>query len=195
MRKTCCILILCFSYFGAAAQNVAVVNGHPISQREFVWIYKKHRPENVKPTMTELVSFLNLYIDFKLKVQDAEEAQMDKDSTYIAEVNTYEQTLLASVPPEVRNADYSLVINEYKEALLLFNISERKVWDRLENNESTIKAYYDAHPELYASLPFEEVKGEVAIDYQKKLECEWITELRNKYPITIDQKLLSALIK
>ena len=195
MRKTCYIIILCFSYFGATAQNVAVVNGKPISQKEFVWIYKKHRPENVKPTVSDLISFLNIYIDFKLKVQDAQEMQLDKDSIYIAEVNSYTETLLAAVPAEVRNADYSMVINEYKEALLLFNVSERKIWDSLDNNEGSIHDYYLAHKDLYSSQPFEEVKEEVAVDHQKQMECDWITSLRNKYPITIDQNLLNRLAK
>jgi hypothetical protein len=195
VRKTCCIIILCFFYFATVAQSVAVVNGKPVSQKEFVWIYKKHRPGNTKPTLTDLISFLNIYIDFKLKVEDAREAGLDKDSTYIAETNNYEAALLSSVPPEARNADYSLVINEYKEALLLFNISQIKIWDRIGEDEDTIKEYYTTHKEQYASKPFEDVQTEVAADYQKKIECDWITSLRNKYKITIDQNLLNKLIR
>jgi hypothetical protein len=195
VRKTCCIIILCFFYFGTVAQSVAVVNGKPISQKEFVWIYKKHRPENTEPTVTDLISFLNIYIDFKLKVEDARAAGLDKDSTYIAETNNYEAALMASMPPEARNADYSLVINEYKEALLLFNISQIKIWDRIGEDEDTIHEYYNAHKEQYSSKPFEDVQTEVAVDYQKKLECDWVISLRNKYKITIDQSLLSKLTR
>lgn len=195
MRKTCCIIILCFFYLGTVAQSVAVINGKPITQKEFVWIYKKHRPTSLKPTITDLISFLNLYIDFKLKVLDARETGLDKDSTYLAEVKNYEQALLESVPPELRKADYSLPINEYKDALLLFNISQKKIWDRVEDSEETIKEYYNAHADTYAPAAFEDIKAEVTSDYQKQMECSWVTELRKKNKITIDQTILNRLAR
>ncbi len=195
MRKTCCLIILCFFYFGTVAQSVAVINGNPISQKEFVWVYKKHRPGNLKPTMSDLISFLNIYIDFKLKVQDARESGLDKDSTYISDTNNYQEALLAAVPPEARKADYSLVINEYREAVLLFNISQIKIWDRIEDNEDTIHEYYTAHPDLYANQTYDDAKSEVTADYQKKMECDWVTSLREKYKITIDQDVLRKLIR
>jgi len=195
VRKTYCIIILCFFYFGTVAQSVAIINGKPITQKEFVWIYKKHRPVSTKPTLTELISFLNIYIDFKLKVLDAKESALDQDSTYKAEVQQYEKALLESLPPEARKGDYSLVINEYKEALLLFNISQTKIWDRIGDDEETIKKYYDAHPEVYAARSFEEIKSEVASDYQKNMECDWVTGLRKKSKINIDQSLLSRLAR
>jgi len=195
VRKTCCFIILCFSYFGTVAQSVAVINGNPVSQKEFVWVYKKHRPGNLKPTISDLISFLNIYIDFKLKVLDARETGLDKDSTYLADVNNYQEALLASVPPEARKADYSLVINEYREAVLLFNISQIKIWDRIEDNEDTIEEYYKQHTELYGSHPYDDIKTEVTADYQKKMECDWVTSLRSKYTITIDQDALKKLIR
>ena len=193
MRKTYCITILCFFYFSTVAQSVAVVNSKPISQKEFVWIYKKHRPGATKPTLTDLIAFLNIYIDFKLKIEDAREAGLDKDSTYLTETKNYETALLASVPPEAKKADYSLVINEYKEALLLFNISQAKIWDRIGDDEDTLQQYYNTHKSQY-TLSFEEVKTEVTADYQKQMECDWVTSLRNKYKITIDQGLLKKLL-
>lgn len=195
MRKTCCLIILCFSCFGAAAQHVAVINGHPVSQKEFIWIYKKHRPDAVHPQLSDLVAFLNQYIDFKLKVEDARAAGMDKDSTYLAEVSSYQQALFASLPPEARSADYSLVMNEYKEALLLYTISRQQIWERMEDNEAAVETYYQAHTDKYAAKPFEEVKSEVAADYQQQMECDWVTALRKKYTITVDQPLLSRLVK
>jgi hypothetical protein len=195
VRKTCCIIILCFFYFGTVAQNVAVVNSNPISQKEFVWVYKKHRPGNAQPTLTELISFLNIYIDFKLKVEDAKAAGMDKDSTYLADTKNYELALMSSVPPEAQQADYSLVINEYKEALLLFNISQAKIWDKVGGDEDAIQQYYITHKQEYSLKPFDEVQTEVTADYQKKIECDWVTSLRNKYKITMDQQLLGKLVR
>ncbi|QNK62386.1 hypothetical protein H7F33_17865 [Pedobacter sp. PAMC26386] len=195
MRKICFIPVLCFFYFSTVAQSVAVINGSPVSQKEFIWVYQKHRPENTKPTLTDLVSFLNIYIDFKLKVLDAREAGLDKDSTYIAETKNYAQALLASAPPEAKQADFSLVKNEFNEALLLFNISEKKIWDGSDNNDKMIHEYYNAHADAYSSMSYEDSKSEVVQDYQQQLECNWITALRRKYKITIDQGVLNKLIR
>ncbi|KIO76005.1 hypothetical protein TH53_17450 [Pedobacter lusitanus] len=195
MRKICILLVLCFFYLSTVAQSVAVINGSPVSQKEFVWVYHKHRPENTKPALTDLISFLNIYIDFKLKVLDAREAGLDKDSTYISETRNYEKALLNSAPPEARQADFSLVTKEFNEALLLFNISEKKIWDGAENNDRMVHEYYNAHAENYSSLSYDDCKSEVVQDYQRQLECEWITALRKKYKITIDQGALSKLIR
>jgi len=195
VRKTCCLIILCFFYLGTAAQSVAVINGKAITQKEFVWIYKKHRPDNTKPTLTDLISFLNIYIDFKLKVLDAKEAGLANDSTYTEEVKNYEKALLQSVPPEARKADFSLAMNEYKDALLLYNISQTKIWDRIEDNEDTLRKYYDAHPEKYSQKTFDDIKSEVAADYQQQMECDWVTGLRKKFAVTVDQALLARLAR
>ncbi|WKN31020.1 peptidyl-prolyl cis-trans isomerase [Porifericola rhodea] len=45
------------------------------------------------------------------------------------------------------------------------------------------------------SKEFEEVRGLVISDYQDMLDSEWISELRNKYTISIDQAVLEQVIK
>ncbi len=42
---------------------------------------------------------------------------------------------------------------------------------------------------------YEEAKGSVIADYQEFLEKQYITELRKKYPVTVDQKVLASLVK
>ncbi|MGY0040124.1 hypothetical protein [Pedobacter sp. NJ-S-72] len=58
-----------------------------------------------------------------------------------------------------------------------------------------IHEYYNAHIGNYPSLSYEDSKSEVAQDYQRQLECNWITALRKKYKITIDQNVLNKLIR
>lgn len=40
-----------------------------------------------------------------------------------------------------------------------------------------------------------EAKGYVVSDYQEYLEKTWLAELRNKYPIVVDEKVLQSLVK
>ena len=40
-----------------------------------------------------------------------------------------------------------------------------------------------------------EIKGLVISDYQNKLEKDWIKKLEKKYPVNINNELLSSIIK
>lgn len=42
---------------------------------------------------------------------------------------------------------------------------------------------------------FESVKGRVLSDYQKEIETNWLQELREKYPVQIDQEVLTEIKK
>ncbi|MGF1922883.1 MAG: hypothetical protein ACQUHE_01795, partial [Bacteroidia bacterium] len=57
--------------FLAFAQNVASVNGKSISSKEFMWVYKKNHGGVTNASYADLSAYLNLYINFKLKVIDA----------------------------------------------------------------------------------------------------------------------------
>ncbi len=46
-----------------------------------------------------------------------------------------------------------------------------------------------------APKPLEEARGYVVADYQEKLEKDWITSLREKYPVHINEDVLSTIIK
>ena len=53
-----------------------------------------------------------------------------------------------------------------------------------------IKVYTEPAPRL-----FNEAKGLVMNDYQTSLEEQWIKDLRKKYPVVIDQKVLADISK
>jgi peptidyl-prolyl cis-trans isomerase SurA len=42
---------------------------------------------------------------------------------------------------------------------------------------------------------FEQARGLVTADYQDYLEKEWIKQLKEKYPVTINEKVLNKLIE
>jgi len=148
VRKTCCLIILCFFYFGTVAQSVAVINGNPISQKEFVWVYKKHRPGNLKPTMSDLISFLNIYIDFKLKVQDARESGLDKDSTYIAADTLFsgftKRTIAKNVEKDSVKND-SLRIGMLKADSSKLDTLRKTIIVDLKNSDSSIRYFQAFH--------------------------------------------------
>ena len=46
-----------------------------------------------------------------------------------------------------------------------------------------------------AQKTYAEAKGDVITDYQEELDSRWITALKKKYPVVIDQKVLSSVLK
>lgn len=139
MRKAYCIIILCFFINGAFAQNVATINGKPITNKEFMWFYKKNHIGNSAISIKELETYLNQYINFKLKVLDAREMGLDADTAYLAEVKNYEAALEAQKRTSKTSKTYTMIINEYCDAALMFNVSEIKVWNKEKDDQERLE--------------------------------------------------------
>jgi hypothetical protein len=177
------------------AQHVAIVNGKPLSSREFMWFYKKNHAGNAGASYSDLEAYLNHYIDFKLKVMDAKELGLDKDTAYLAEVKDYELSLNTQKRVSKSKPEYTFMVNEYRDAVLMFNLTEQKIWEKAQNGETELRAFYDSHKSSYPQGSFEEVKGQVITDYQQSLEDQWIAALRKRYPVKINPDELKKLAK
>lgn len=195
MRKAYCSIILSLFVSGAVAQNVATVNGKAIGNKEFMWFYKKNHFGNANAAMADLTSYLDLYVNFKLKVIDAKEAGLDRDTAYLAEIKNYEAALRNQKRISKGSAEYGYMINEYKEAVLMFNISEAKIWNKSQADESQLRSFYDKNTAKYTQNSYEDAKAQVLADYQQSLEEEWIAVLRKKYPVKVNQDELRKLAK
>ena len=195
MRKLCCIFIFCFLDLLAFAQNVASVNGKSISSKEFMWVYKKNHSGAANAGYHELEAYLNLYINFKLKVLDARAIGLDADTAYKTEINGYENALKAQKKSSPKNLEYGFIMNEYREGVLMFNISEKKIWSKAWDNEDKLREFYSANISKYENKNFDEVRGAVIADYQQSLENEWIKTLRTKYTVKINEDELKKLAK
>lgn len=194
MRKVYCVIILSFVISAALAQNVAIVNGKPLTSKEFMWFYKKNHAGNTNVSYKDLEQYLELYLDFKLKVLDAKELELDKDTAYLTEVNDYEKSLHTQKRVSKSKPEYLFMMNEYREAVLMFNLTEKKIWERAQNEETELLAYYENNKRVYTQS-FEDVKAQVITDYQQKLEQEWLASLRKKYPVKVNPDEIRKLAK
>ena len=66
----------------------------------------------------------------------------------------WERTHLAEKYPEFR-----YLINEYHDGLLIFNISQKEIWNKASNDSTGLKKYYDGHKNKYATS--ETFKGDL----------------------------------
>lgn len=194
VRKAYCLFIFSFIYSISFAQNVAVVNGKTISAKEFMWAYKKSHNGSVSAAYDTLQAYLNLYINFKLKVLDAREMGLDKNASYQEEIKTYEDALATHKKVGVSSKDHDFLLNEYREGVLMFNVSEQKIWNKAQEDEQAINEFYSKNQQNY-NKPLSEVRGEVIADYQLSLEEKWLKGLKQKYQIKINENELKKLAR
>lgn len=160
-----------------------------------MWFYKKNHAGNANVAYKDLETYLNQYINFKLKVLDAREMGLDLDTAYLAEVKNYETALDTQKKIAKSSMNYEMIINEYKEAALMFNVSEIKIWDKAQNDEERLHMFYETHKSTYLPASFEDAKGKVIADYQESLDKDWTAALRKKYLVKINQTEVKKLAK
>ncbi|WP_235972792.1 hypothetical protein [Pedobacter ghigonis] len=173
---------------------MAVVNGKPISTKEFTWAYKKSHNGNISISYDTLQAYLNLYINFKLKVLDAREMGLDKTPGYQEEIKNYEEALTTHKKPGTSSKDHDFLLNEYREGVLMFNVSEQKIWNKAQEDEQAINEFYSKNKQNY-NKPLSEVRGDVIADYQQSLEEKWLNGLKQKYQTKINESELKKLAK
>lgn len=97
---------------------------------------------------------------------------------------------------EAKNPEFSLTVREYFDGLLLFEIMEREVWAKASKDSVGLENYFASKKEKYNNLmpqKLEDIRGLVISDYQQFLEDKWINELKKKYIVTVNTKLLNKI--
>lgn len=82
--------IACLNCMATMAQDkvLMTINGEPIMASEFMYIYEKNNRESTieQKTMDE---YLDLFINFKLKVKEAEAQGIDTTEAFLKELKGY----------------------------------------------------------------------------------------------------------
>ncbi|WP_185153514.1 foldase protein PrsA [Fulvivirga lutimaris] len=75
-------------------QILFTVNGEGVTAEEFKYVYSKNNINNDSAfTKTDIKEYLDLYVNFKLKIQEAESRGMDKSKAFVDEFNGYREQL------------------------------------------------------------------------------------------------------
>lgn len=92
------LLSLCF--FLAASLVMAqdsevlfTIDSHEVHTEEFKYIYQKNNPHDARPDVDDILEYLELYINFKLKVTRARELQIDTIASLSQELKSYRDQL------------------------------------------------------------------------------------------------------
>ena len=75
---------------------------------------------------------------------------------------------------------------------------EKEVWNKASEDSTGLEEYYNKNKEKYNSegpKELDEIRGIVISDYQNYLEDLWILDLKKKYTIKVNDKLLQKIAK
>src|SRR3954470_4232471 len=91
------ILSGCFLHSYAQDETLFSVGDTKVKKSEFEYIYKKNNFNNKADySRKSLDDYLNLYVNFRLKVKEALAQDMDKNDRFKEELGSYEKQLLDS---------------------------------------------------------------------------------------------------
>ncbi len=100
--------------------------------------------------------------------------------------------------------DFKELVNEYHDGMILYEINSQKVWTQAITDTAGLKEYYErikvnypvdpnANPVEYKT--FQQLKATVITEYQNHLDELWLQELRQKYPVTINEDVYATILK
>ena len=99
----------------------------------------------------------------------------------------YENQQLENKYPE-----FGMLMNEYREGILLFNICNDLIWSRASKDTEGLQKFFEENRADYPN-DYTYKKGPVVNDYQVYLEKQWVQQLREKYTVTIHHDVLNNI--
>ena len=102
MKKYFIVFLLSLQVFSVLAQDVKkakpialfTIDGKPTYTSEFIYLYKKNHPNKQQDyTLSKVDEYLNLFINFKLKITEAQRRGLDTTAKFNKELKTYRDEL------------------------------------------------------------------------------------------------------
>ncbi len=114
----CLLAVVCLDGFSqrnkaSKAQTLFSVHSDQVTTDEFIYLYKKNHQAVEDFTQQKIKEYLELFINFKLKVKEARERKIDTTAAFLKEYNSYKEELKKPYLPESKLID-SLVKITYR---------------------------------------------------------------------------------
>jgi peptidyl-prolyl cis-trans isomerase SurA len=106
------------------------------------------------------------------------------------EIIAYEDSRL-----EEKYPDFRQVMQEYHDGILLFEITDQKVWSKATADTTALRSFYEEHAGTHNWEGFNENRGAIIAEYQNYLEKQWVADLRKKYDVYVNRDLLPQINK
>ena len=139
------LLLLIVGYFNGNAQNkkniLLTINSNPVYSSDFTKVFNKNLDLVVEESQKNVAGYLDLFIDYKLKITEAYAQELDKNKLYIKEFKKYEDQLSKKYIYDKRVVS-KLVEEAYDRSLEEINAEHILVLSNLNDSPNdTLKAY------------------------------------------------------
>ncbi len=139
------LLFLFIAYFNGNAQNkknvLLTINSNPVYSSDFTKVFNKNLDLVVEESQKNVTGYLDLFIDYKLKITEAYAQELDKNQQYIKEFKKYEDQLAKKYIYDKRIVS-KLVEEAYDRGLEEINAEHILVLSNLNDSPNdTLKAY------------------------------------------------------
>lgn len=161
------------------------VDGLDVRAGEFEYLFKKNNSQQMQPqTVGE---YVDMFVDYKLKVADARRAGIDTTATFLAEFNKFRNELAApylrdqTVEDKLVNEAYSHLCKDVKVSHIMLAV------DRRAGNDLAVSAELNRirREILKGDITFEEAAKKYSVDRptaQNGGEMGWISAGRYPWP-------------
>lgn len=123
------------------AISVFSIARNPVAADEFIYLYKKNHQSKEDFTKQKVDEYLALFVNFKLKVQEARQRGMDTTASFVKEYNSYKDELRKPYLPDAKLTDslvrltYDRMKEEIKASHILISVKPEA------SPDDTLKAY------------------------------------------------------
>ncbi|MDG5493038.1 peptidylprolyl isomerase [Psychroserpens sp. SPM9] len=134
MKLLVTVVLLCVSLFSQAQVKdkdvLFTVDNEPVMASEFLRVYNKNLDLVKDESQKDIDSYLELFINYQLKVKEARRLELDKDPNYIREFNNYKKQLTKNYMSDSEVTDalvkeaYERTTNDVKASHILIRIDE-----------------------------------------------------------------------
>lgn len=164
-------IVLVGSSLKAQDRALLIVGNDTISKQEFEAVYKKNNTKPAENLEQSLREYLDLYINFRLKVKEAEAKGLDSGSSFKRELSGYRRQLAAPYLTDKEVSDkliqeaYQHSRKEIRASHILINCNENAL------PKDTMIAYKKAM-DIYKKLKKGEDFGKLALQYSDDLSAK-----------------------
>ncbi|MDR0205767.1 MAG: peptidylprolyl isomerase [Bacteroidales bacterium] len=146
-------------------------------------------------TPQDFIKYLGRFFDVNLKQSVITFLEMHYQNFIKENIITYEFENLENKYPEFQE-----LMNEYKYGMILFEMNNEKVWSEALKDTLGLENFYEEMKFNYLDItenpkPLSEVRSIVLTDFQNKLEDAWLSLLRERYQVWINEELFNSLLK
>jgi len=182
MKKLFLLTTLVLFSLASYCQAVMKIAGNDISKQEFEYYYNKNVSSD--STKMSIREYSDLFINFKLKVQEAYSRYMDTTTSFKNELNSYREQLITPYLVDSQKIK-ELVIEEYER--LQEDVDVCHILFRIDRGGDTLSAYKKAQDALARlnNESFASVAASLSEDPSMEGDSGrigWITGLTTVYP-------------